>query len=141
MEVEELLVREEIRDTIARYAFAADRGHFGEVAACFCPDGILEVRGAWKATGRREIADRLGSLPSSPGVPTSLVRHHLTSHRAELDSPGTARSWTYFFVVTAQGPDHAGRYVDRFRRSGDFWLLEHRSVALDWRSTPAGSNR
>ena len=75
MDVPELLAREAIRDTIARYGFAADRGHFAEVADCFCDEGVLEVRGSWRVAGRRAIEDKLAGLSEGSrtnGAPIGL---------------------------------------------------------------------
>jgi hypothetical protein len=30
------------------------------------------------------------------------------------------------------GPDHAGYYLDIFRKEGDLWLIAHRRVRMDW---------
>jgi ketosteroid isomerase-like protein len=45
MEHWELSAREAVRHTIASYTYAADSGHFDDVAALFAPDGVLEVHG------------------------------------------------------------------------------------------------
>jgi hypothetical protein len=124
--------REEIRDLLARYNLAGDRGRIDEMADCFCEDGILEVRGDWTARGRSAIAARLA--PVRDATVGGWVRHHLTTHRAESESPIDARGWTYFLVMTERGLDHAGRYVDRFRCVDGVWLLAHRSVVVEWRS-------
>ncbi len=136
MDVNELLARQAIRDTIARYNLAGDRGRLAELADCFCEHGVLEVRDAWRAHGRREIEERLAGVRLSPesAADPILVRHHVTTHRAEIDGADSARAWTYFIVLTGIGLDHAGRYVDRFERVADDWLIAHRSVVLDWRA-------
>ena len=59
MQVEELLAREAIRATLARYNLSGDRGRLDELAACFAPDGVMEIDGEWTATGRAAIADKL----------------------------------------------------------------------------------
>ena len=46
----------------------------------------------------------------------------------------SARARTYFGVYTDLGPDHAGVYVDAFRKEADGrWRIAHRRVRLDWR--------
>ena len=136
MTVEEQIARQSIRDAIARYNFAGDRGRLAELAACFREDGVLEVRGAWTARGRDAIEARLEGVRGPGGnlASSALVRHHITTHLAEFDSADFARAWTYFLVLNERGPDHAGRYVDRFERISGVWLIAHRSVVLDWRS-------
>ena len=46
MTLDELIARECVRDTYARYNHAGDRGRIEELAACFTVDGILEVKGS-----------------------------------------------------------------------------------------------
>ena len=60
MEPWELTGREQVRDLIARYTWAGDRGRFDDLVACFSEDGVLDVGdhgGRW--VGRGEIARQL----------------------------------------------------------------------------------
>lgn len=142
MDLDTLLAREAVRETLARYNLAGDRGQTDELAACFTPTGVLEIEGGWTATGRDEIAERTGgvarttsSLSSSESKSTSTkhrMRHHLTTQGIELSAPDRARAYSYFIVVTESGPDHAGRYVDRLERVEGRWLLSHRRVVVEW---------
>src|SRR5262245_2536883 len=50
MDLAALVAREAIRDIVARYAHAADRGRFDDVAALFAEDGVLEL-----PDGRRPV--------------------------------------------------------------------------------------
>ncbi len=136
MEISELLDRERIRQTLARYNIAGDRGRVDELAACFVEDGVLEVGGAWTARGRDEIRRHTGATADTARSQrsASLMRHHLTTQAIELDENDTASAWTYFVVVTEIGLDHAGRYVDRLRRAGNAWQIEHRRVVIEWQS-------
>ena len=45
MELWELIARERIRDTLARYNWSGDALKLDGLTAAFCPDGALEVRG------------------------------------------------------------------------------------------------
>ena len=46
MEMWELVAREQIRDTLARYNWSGDAGRLEGLAETFCVDGVLEIRGA-----------------------------------------------------------------------------------------------
>lgn len=132
MTLEELLAREGIQQTIHRYNAAGDRGRLEELVGCFVEEGVLEIRGSWRAAGRDAIRTRLAQVRDDGGF---LLRHHLTTQHVELSPDGAdARAWTYFVVWTDRGPDHAGRYIDHLRRVGADWLLAHRAVAVEWRS-------
>ena len=45
METWELVARERIRDTLARYNWSGDAFRLDELAQAFCEDGVMEVRG------------------------------------------------------------------------------------------------
>jgi len=136
MEMWELVARERIRETIARYAHCADTGRFADLVELFTDDGVLEIDGRLPLTGRSAIAGFLGStkasLASTLGRP--FIRHHVSSLTIEVDTPETARAASYFLAITERGPDHWGRYRDQLRAVGDRWLLEHRRVRPDGHS-------
>jgi hypothetical protein len=64
----------------------------------------------------------------------SFVRHHLSTSKIDLTGPDTARARTYWVAWSDIGPDHAGYYLDTFRKVGEEWLIAHRRVREDWRS-------
>jgi hypothetical protein len=142
MTVDELLAREAIRDTMARYNTAGDRLKVADFVACFTEDGILEsehVSGpqTFRYAGRAAIEEWQNRWRNrEPGQDTvhlaRFVRHHLSTSTIELTGPGTATARTYWTAWTQIGPDHAGYYLDEFRKVGDRWLIAHRRVRLDW---------
>ncbi len=143
MELWELSAREAVRHTIASYTYAADNGHFDDVAALFVPDGVLEVQGTGGALadGRDAI---LGFFRGVGGdvvttAPPGRMQHHVGSIRVVVESPVAATATSYFTVMTGAGVDHWGRYKDRFvpEAVGDRWLFAHRLVRTDGR-TPGG---
>ncbi len=142
MEIWELVARERIRDSLARYNWSGDAFRLDELLGAFCPDGALEVRGEEPRRGREAILEFLaGVSPGARPVPTDapagtkrIVRHNLTNVRFLELSPERARVGSYFTVVTEIGLDHYGRYRDSFVPIGDEWLIEHRFVSTDWRS-------
>jgi len=138
MKSDELEARECIRDTLARYNHAGDRGRLSELAACFAPDGVLELSSEDLSTGPAEIEARLSRVVSSSKARATrpLVRHHVSSIEISMEGPDEARARCYFLVFTEIGLDHWGRYDDRLRRCGERWLFAHRRVRTDGR-TPA----
>ncbi len=142
---EEVLHRECIRDTMARYTLAGDRLRLDEFLAVFTPDAILESEGvpeadAFRYEGIEQIGrwitrwtDRAGD-DEAPAHQATFVRHHLSTSLIEFTGPTAARARTYWTAYTDIGPDHAGYYLDLFRRQGEAWLIAHRRVRLDWRS-------
>lgn len=134
MEIWELVARETIRQLVARYAHAADRGRFEEVAALFGHWGVLELPDGRVMQGRDAIRAFLVDTATAikPVNAPTVVRHHVSSHRVDVQGPDAADGYAYFLVVTARGPDHWGRYVDRYTRDDDgAWRFARRRVRVD----------
>lgn len=129
----ELCARELIRETLARYNHSGDRGRLQELAECFAPEGVLELRDDDLSTGPQEIEARLTRVVSGSRerAPRPVVRHHVSSIEIQLESEEEAQVHSYFLVFTETGLDHWGRYDDRFRRCGEHWLIAHRRVRID----------
>jgi hypothetical protein len=135
MTLEELLVRESIRDTLARYNSNGDRMKIEDFIGVFTDDAVYEL-GDKVVEGRDAIRAWLTArrdLPAdAPRV--KFVRHNLTTSVIDVTGRDSATARTYYFVNTDIGPDHCGYYVDRFRPVGDRWLICHRKVRSDWAS-------
>jgi SnoaL-like domain len=138
MELWELVARERIRDTLARYNWSGDALRLGELTETFCEDGELELRGAEPVRGRAAIVELLGGVVAAPDATAQasgvkrIVRHNVTNVHFTEVSPQEARVACYFTVFTEIGLDHYGRYRDVFVRVGDDWLIRHRFVSADW---------
>ena len=142
MRLWELSAREEVRHTIASYTYAADNGHFDDVAELFATDGVLEVQGIGgaRAEGRQAILDFFHGVGGDvvTTAPPGRMQHHVTGVRVDVTSPTTATATCYFTVMTGAGVDHWGRYKDQFTPVPDGrWLFAHRLVRTDGR-TPGG---
>lgn len=141
----ELLDRESIRHTLASYTMAGDRLRTDDFIAVFTDDAILETDGvpaedAFRYQGRDAIRTWMSRWREQPTQGTSVhqatfVRHHLATCLIHFDNDHTARTRTYWTAYTDIGADHAGVYVDVLRKSGDRWLIAHRKIRLDWRSS------
>jgi hypothetical protein len=136
METWELIAREGIRDTIARYAHLVDRGRIDELLELFTADGVLEAGDLPPARGREAIRALLTATKARLAAAGSRpwIRHHVSSVRIDLEGPVAATAGSYFLAVTERGPDHWGRYRDRIVESGGRWLFAHRRVRVDGRA-------
>ena len=135
MELWELIARERIRDTLARYNWSGDAGRLNDLAETFCADGVLEIRGSEPLRGRPEIAAFLGGVTGQIAVEADvrpIVRHNVSNVLFTEVVPGHAAVDSYFTVVTHIGLDHYGRYRDILVPEGDTWLIKHRKVSTDW---------
>ncbi len=144
MTLDELLAREAIRDTLAKYNTSGDRLKAEDFAACFTEDGIIaseRVSGeqTFRYAGRAAIFEWQNRWRNrEPGEnvvhKASFVRHHLSTCKIDLTGPESAEARTYWTAWTDIGPDHAGYYRDTFRKVGELWLIAHRRIRLDWTS-------
>jgi ketosteroid isomerase-like protein len=133
MELWELVAREQIRETVARYAHLVDRGRIEELVLLFAEDGTLEAGDRPPACGRAairafftETAARLASASARP-----LIRHHVSNLVIDVSGPDGATAESYFLAIAARGVDHWGRYRDRFARRESRWLFQHRRARAD----------
>jgi hypothetical protein len=137
----ELIAREQIRDTIARYNDAGDSGRYDDMAEQFTPAGVLDLRRAGdrsgardRIEGRRALRDYFSSVAgrfTDRERRPSHVRHMVTNILIDVRSPAEAFSTAYFLVLTDAGPDHWGRYRDRLVPADGRWLFAERTVRTD----------
>ena len=135
MEIWELVVRERIRDTLARYNWSGDAGRLDDLADTFCADGVLEIRGFEPLRGRSEIVAFLGGVTRNVAVGGGvkpIVRHNVANVFFDEVTRDHAQVSCYFTVVTHIGLDHVGRYRDTFTPDGGIWRIRHRKVSTDW---------
>jgi len=133
METWELAARESIRETVAAYTHLVDTGRIDDVVALFADDGTLEAGDRAPARGHAEIRefflgtrDRLASSATRP-----LIRHHVSNLRIDVESREAATAASYFLAITERGPDHWGRYRDRFVARDGRWLFLSRRARVD----------
>jgi ketosteroid isomerase-like protein len=133
MDVQELIAREEIRDLVAAYAQLADGGRFDALLELFADDAVLEPGELPAVVGRDALRAFFAGTGRDLAAATTrpLIRHHVSNLRIALAGPDAATGACYFFVVTERGPDHWGRYRDRYARTGGRWRFQHRMVRTD----------
>jgi hypothetical protein len=133
MQVWELVAREEIRETLARYHHFGDSAKFVEMAALFAVDGVLEVRGEKAIEGRTSIVEYLTGVNrdvvAMSDVP--ILRHYSTNVTITVLSEHEATAASAFLVIAETGLDHWGRYRDRLVAADGGWRFAHRLVRTD----------
>lgn len=127
---DELAACESIRELLARYNHAGDRGDLAGLAACFADDGLLWLPDDTRLVGRDAIARALAAVGIAGDDPPRL-RHHVSSVWIRLDGDHAADVRAYYAVLTASGLDHWGQYRDRVVRQPSGWRFASRRVLLD----------
>ena len=139
MDLEELIARESIRDTVARYNSNGDSGRLDQMMELFAEDATMQVEDGDPYEGRAAIRGFFESAVTGfKDVPGPvLVRHSVTTHVIEVTGPDTATGRAYYTVFLADGPDHWGRYLDEYKRIDGAWRFAKRRVTTDGR-VPGG---
>jgi len=133
MDLDELTIREHVRDLIGRYTRAGDSGRFADLAALFAPDGVLLVPDEPPFVGPAAVLGYLERVAANLAAETDvpMMHHHVSSIWVDVVSPTDVRAGSYYLVVTERGPDHWGRYRDRFALGRDGWYFAERRVRTD----------
>ena len=136
MTVDQLIARESIRQTMARYSIAGDDFDADEYITCFTDNGVMEFVnfpgvGDLKLEGREAIyafvSNWFGAVKrGEAAIPGGFMRHNLTTCRIDLIDADQANARTYCIVFNANGAESCGVYTDQWRRVDDRWLLAHR---------------
>lgn len=130
---DEAAARDAIRELVAAYTHYGDGGRFDDFCALFSADGVLELDGNRVLAGRDAIRAFVAGTAQSvrSSGERAFIRHHVSSVQITLDDATHAHGASYFLAITQRGPDHWGRYRDRYVRAGGRWLFAHRRVRLD----------
>jgi len=133
LQIPDLLAREAIRDLVVRYNSYGDSGLFDRMLALFAPDAVVEIGGDIYR-GSRQIGEAFNRVPahaSKPAGQPAYLRHCTATHQIDLVDETTATGRCYFFVLTAVGLDHWGRYLDEYSVIEAEWRFTRRRILTD----------
>ena len=134
METWEIVARESIRDLVARYNANGDSGRFDPLLELFCESAVMVLPdGQYQGKGEiRRMFERVAQdTGRDSGSRARFIRHFTSTLQIDLAGPNEASSRCYYAVLTDQGLDHWGRYVDRYQCVENDWLFSHRNVTVD----------
>ena len=134
MDAAELDAREQIRDLVARYNANGDSGRFAQMLDLFTPEAVMHIpSGSHRGIAEIEamFTNAAKKTGDSDAAVASFIRHFTATLQIDLISADEATSRCYYQVLTDQGLDHWGRYVDRYRLDGDRWRFSERKVTVD----------
>jgi hypothetical protein len=141
---DEVRDRLELRALVEAYAHHADRHEPEAIAALFTEDGRLTVSDGQpgnapptvERVGRAAIIDSMRNLDRY-----SVTTHFLGQQTVVLEG-NRATGETYCFAYGVSDADGARsvdvmsiRYLDRYVRQDEGWLIEGRALAVDWTET------
>jgi hypothetical protein len=139
--LDELIIKQEIRDNMMRYARGVNRLDGELVKSCFHPDAI-EQHGSYHG----ETSVWAEGLPEALRTSFQFTFHLLGNSLIEIEGNRAAHE-TYFIGYHRFHPDESGAEKDvifggRYlgvneSRSGGPWLIAQRSVVHDWHRVDA----
>jgi hypothetical protein len=128
-----LLDRQEITDTLYKYAATIDVKDYDELRTVFTDDVIAQYAGAPEIRGADELVGWIREMS-----PTTKYQHHLLNvYSIDLDGD-EARTYTYHtsHQVEEATPDLVyvivARYRDILRRVGGTWLIADKRMEVGW---------
>lgn len=134
MEPWELVARESVRDLVARYNANGDSGRFDPLLELFAEDAVMELPNG-RHEGKPAIRAMFKSVAEGTGeggeARARFIRHFTATLQIDVQDEQNASSRCYYAVLTDQGLDHWGRYIDRYRHIDGRWRFIHRKVTLD----------
>jgi SnoaL-like domain len=132
--LEELIVREAIRDQLHNYCRAMDRRDDGLGRAVWHEDGTADY-GAEVFQGLgRDFVDQV----SRNHLRRAAHSHQIATVGIEVDGEHAASEAYATVRLVTEGPDgvseefFAGRYLDRWSRRDGRWAIDHRLWVLDF---------
>lgn len=136
--------RRELTDLAHRYAAGVDDRRLSDVAALFCPDGVLVTPGGRSTppahhTGREAV---LAALSQVERIPVTFHAVVGTTLDPVSSDEAAGRVACVAHHVTAGGPDEGDRdevwhvvYRDHYRRTPEGWRFARRELQLRFRAS------
>jgi len=133
--------REQIEETLYRYASTIDAGDLGRLRSLLTDD----ARARYGARGWIEGADAVVEFIRDKGAGIGWQHHLLSIYHVEVDGE-VASALTYHtsYQIARARPDEAAmivaRYHDRLVRVDGVWLIKEKRMEIGWRETRAGTS-
>lgn len=128
--LEELSAHLEIREALYRFCRGVDRGDKAEMLSAFHPDASDAHGPGGPAVIAEALVEKFDRTPR-------MGQHHVTNVLATVLGD-TAVVESYFILFNAQDPGRGGehdlvggRYLDRFEKRDEQWLIAHREIVVD----------
>jgi ketosteroid isomerase-like protein len=133
--------REEIEETLYRYASTIDAGDHERLRSLLADD----ARAKYGARDWLEGADAVVAFIRDKGADVGWQHHLLSVYHVDVDGDeATALTYHTSYQITRDRADEAAvivaRYHDRLVRVDGRWLIREKLMEIGWRETRAGTS-
>lgn len=133
--------REEIEETLYRYASSVDAGDHECLRTLLTDD----ARAKYGPRDWLDGADAVVSFIRGKGADVGWQHHLLSIYHVDIDGEeATALTYHTSYQITRDRPDEAAlivaRYHDRLVRVDGRWLIQEKRMEIGWRETRAGTS-
>lgn len=133
--------REQIEQTLYRYASTIDAGDHASLRALLADD----ARAKYGARGWLAGADAVVGFIRDKGADIGWQHHLLSIYHVDIDGDeATALTYHTSYQITRDRPDEAAmivaRYHDRLVRTDGRWLIREKRMEIGWRETRSGTS-
>lgn len=126
-----------IQQLLSAYCHRVDRGDAAEVAALFCPDGVLKPHydGPYELVGREAVQSWYAFYHENFRAGVRHLKHMITSPLIEVD--GDTGTGVAYLLATAVDRNNGqafmvtGTYYDRYERNSGAWLFAERRIEVE----------
>lgn len=133
--------REQIVETLCRYASTIDAGDVGRLRTLLTDD----ARARYGARDWLEGADAVVEFIRDKGANVGWQHHLLSIYHVEIDGDvATALTYHTSYQIARARPDEAAmivaRYHDQLERVNGAWLIKEKRMEIGWRETRPGTS-
>jgi ketosteroid isomerase-like protein len=135
-DLQSLLDKEKIRDLVFSYSRGVDRQDFALLRTLYTEDAIEDDHGGAYSGSAEGYVDWLESVMGRVANSVHIVHNHVI----RLESATTALGEVYVsghsrLALEEGGHEdltHGMRYLDHYRKTGDTWRFQRRTIIVDW---------
>jgi len=140
-DVATLIDKEKIRDLVFSYSRGVGRQDFAFLRTLYTEDAIEDDHGGAYSGSAEGYVDWLESVMGRVENSVHLVHNHLIRLTGATTAEGEVYVSGHSRLRLEEGGKedltHGMRYIDHYRKSGETWRFQRRTIVVDWLSAGA----
>ncbi len=135
-DITSLIDKEKIRDLVFSYSRGVDRQDFAFLRTLYTEDAIEDDHGGAYSGSAEGYVDWLERVMDRVENSVHLVHNHLIRLTGDTTAEGEAYVSGHSRLRLEEGGKedltHGMRYIDHYRKTGDTWRFQRRTIVVDW---------